>query len=427
MNPDFQMSEADTPNPQSPDTPLLSDAENQSSPQEIKLMNEADDIEVSDSPILKDDTSEPQPTNVVELSFPFPETSSSPEPELTVIEGIAADPSQNLDFGKDADWFTQARKQRQRNRELIKQVAQLEQALAESQEAVQTQSIRTKSADTLITQQAEELYSTKEQVTRLFKELESAYETTQRQQLLIQTLSEQLETAQQRVTQLEQQERFLQKQEQQQSQRLRQVENTCEELRDRLRYEQRQTQQFKAALKKSGETANTPLLLEIPASPEPMKASTESPSAPIQASKVKSIQPWSSRWDVSQAQEEDSKPAWANKSISSPEPVSEPATQPSSVPWEDSSTQENEGDPMQPPLPTVQPLSILSPELNREAPPQPVAEPIAPRTQTPSPSPEEVFFASQTNYPSPTIYPLRSTKKRKSLAAIDLPSFPRYN
>jgi len=32
----------------------------------------------------------------------------------------------------------------------------------------------------------------------------------------------------------------------------------------------------------------------------------------------------------------------------------------------------------------------------------------------------------QSNWPSPVLYPLRSPKKRKSLAAIDLPSFPRY-
>ena len=32
----------------------------------------------------------------------------------------------------------------------------------------------------------------------------------------------------------------------------------------------------------------------------------------------------------------------------------------------------------------------------------------------------------QSNWPSPTLYPLRSPKKRKSLAAIDLPNFPRF-
>lgn len=40
-------------------------------------------------------------------------------------------------------------------------------------------------------------------------------------------------------------------------------------------------------------------------------------------------------------------------------------------------------------------------------------------------SPTEVMLP-QSNWPSPVLYPLRPPKKRKSLAAIDLPSFPRY-
>lgn len=40
-------------------------------------------------------------------------------------------------------------------------------------------------------------------------------------------------------------------------------------------------------------------------------------------------------------------------------------------------------------------------------------------------SPTEVMLP-QSNWPSPVLYPLRPPKKRKSLAAIDLPTFPRY-
>jgi hypothetical protein len=42
----------------------------------------------------------------------------------------------------------------------------------------------------------------------------------------------------------------------------------------------------------------------------------------------------------------------------------------------------------------------------------------------PDPSPDVAL--PQSNWPSPTLYPLRPPKRRKSLAAIDLPSFPRY-
>jgi hypothetical protein len=39
---------------------------------------------------------------------------------------------------------------------------------------------------------------------------------------------------------------------------------------------------------------------------------------------------------------------------------------------------------------------------------------------------EPEVLLPQSNWPSPTLYPLRSPKKRKSLSAIDLPNFPRF-
>jgi hypothetical protein len=43
----------------------------------------------------------------------------------------------------------------------------------------------------------------------------------------------------------------------------------------------------------------------------------------------------------------------------------------------------------------------------------------------PEPAQQNEVVLPQSNWPSPTLYPLRPPKKRKSLAAIDLPSFPR--
>jgi myosin heavy subunit len=42
------------------------------------------------------------------------------------------------------------------------------------------------------------------------------------------------------------------------------------------------------------------------------------------------------------------------------------------------------------------------------------------------PDQSDEVILPQPNWPSPVLYPLRSPKKRNSLAAIDLPSFPRY-
>jgi hypothetical protein len=42
------------------------------------------------------------------------------------------------------------------------------------------------------------------------------------------------------------------------------------------------------------------------------------------------------------------------------------------------------------------------------------------------PEPSKDVVLPPSNWPSPTLYPLRTPKRRKSLAAIDLPSFPRF-
>ena len=46
-------------------------------------------------------------------------------------------------------------------------------------------------------------------------------------------------------------------------------------------------------------------------------------------------------------------------------------------------------------------------------------------TSSNEPTEPEVVLP-QSNWPSPVLYPLRPPKKRKSLAAIELPSFPRF-
>lgn len=48
------------------------------------------------------------------------------------------------------------------------------------------------------------------------------------------------------------------------------------------------------------------------------------------------------------------------------------------------------------------------------------------RYTTDEPEPQNEVVLPQSNWPSPTLYPLRTPKKRRSLAAIDLPSFPRF-
>lgn len=54
------------------------------------------------------------------------------------------------------------------------------------------------------------------------------------------------------------------------------------------------------------------------------------------------------------------------------------------------------------------------------------AEPADSEPTEPEPEPEEDVILPQPNWPSPVVYPLRPPKRLKSLASIELPSFPRY-
>ncbi|PSB01127.1 hypothetical protein [Merismopedia glauca] len=144
-----------------------------------------------------------------------------------------------------------------RNRNLLQQVGQLEQALRQYQEELQFQQARAQTQETLLLQHKELLKASEDQVNRLFKELESSHQVNQRQQILIETLSTQLETAQERLAQLERDCALTQQRYQEQSHQLQHTETTCEELQVRLERQQQQTLQFKAALEKSLEVSTS--------------------------------------------------------------------------------------------------------------------------------------------------------------------------
>jgi predicted nucleic acid-binding Zn-ribbon protein len=147
---------------------------------------------------------------------------------------------------QNTDWFTLARKLRQHNRELVKTVVQLEQALADTQEALQIQIMRSKSADVLIEQQNEELNNTQKQISRLFSELETSHQTAQRQQTLLDHITQQLQEAQEQTAHLERECALLQESHNEQSHKLIEAEKQIRQLRDRLHQQQRETLQYKS-------------------------------------------------------------------------------------------------------------------------------------------------------------------------------------
>ncbi len=358
-----------------------------------------------------------------------------PHPEPT-DEIDASAPESRL--AEEADWVALTKKLRQHNRNLLKQVAELEQALKECLEGLQLRQGREQAQETLLAQQTEELKTSREQATRLFRELESSHQVAQRQQILIETLSQQLESSQERVAHMERECALTQQRYKEQSHKLLQAENVAQELQTRLQRQQRQTLQFKAALEKC---------LEMPvpkhqakAEPSAVAASephlkSVTPTPPL-APKPQPIQPWSAQAEMLE-NNADIIPSLHPTPPHSPEVAEAPAVRDEELEEQVLAEQPelarmyellNEGNADLPPQSTQEEnddrLDVLMSLVQEIAPlddalatkPESVPEPLQ-RTEPIEPQP---------NWPSPVIYPLRPPKKLKSLAAIDLPNFPRH-
>ena len=225
------------------------------------------------------------------------EADTSNNHSLPEIDPLIDASDQQSRQSEENDWLTVIKNLRQRNRALIKQVSELEQALRDYQEAIHSQQARSQAQETLLVQQKEVLDASEQQVSRLFHELESSHKVAQRQQVLIETLSHQLESSQQRLADLERESTLTHERYQEQSNRLSQSENLCQELHIRLQRQQRQTLQFKLALEKC---------LEVPAPSYDSQAepgNSESRDRHLKTvlaaqsliSKVQQIKPWSAQ------------------------------------------------------------------------------------------------------------------------------------
>lgn len=370
---------------------------------------------------------------------------------------------------QDADWFALAQKMRQRNRSLIEQVNQLKGALKQQQEVLKLEKTRSQQQEITLAQQTEEFNTLHEQLARLFNALESSHQASVRQQILIETLSEQLQSGQERIAQLERECSFTQQRYNEQSHQLLQAANTCRDLRSRLQRQQQQTLQFKAALEKS---------LEMP------KAADTQPPQRGFVPKAQPIQAWSAETDVVE-EVSDFDTIWQHpvrlepplppiqfsktepfiiKRLEEPDFPAVPATSnlapsasqpPEVITTSEETTTELELESQllaemsslaqaaglttettkEPPSEAFDELSThrlnaqktLLPEEIRvlEDPAQFSDDEIWGDASSNQPTEPEVVLP-QSNWPSPVLYPLRPPKKRKSLAAIELPSFPRF-
>jgi chromosome segregation ATPase len=282
--------------------------------------------------------------------------------ELANVSNPESDANQNLSEKNESDstqsqsneidWHKLAHKLREHNRKLLKKVFKLEQELAEVTNIVQQQNQRSQNTDTLIAQQAKELNQNQEEIANLIAQIETLQQEEQNQALLNENLSKQLQASQQQIAQLERECALIQENYNNKTHELLAKEQLAQELDARLHRQQRYTLQYKTALDRYIEYANS-------------SATDSAPTNSIKANN-QPIQAWSER----SRREAKEHPLTSLKS-----------TEPSNVtPFKHPNSSESN----QPPF-------------------------------------------KETNWPSPVINTVNTEKKPKSLAAVELPKFPRQS
>lgn len=370
---------------------------------------------------------------------------------------------------------------RSANNELYDKVEELKASLTESEMALQWQKKRSSVAESMLNQQTQELTAAQEQVNSLFQQLETAVQTVQRQESLIENYKAQLEISQQRLAQLERECTLMTSTCNEQSHQLLQSENSCRELRTRLMRQQRQTLQFKAALEKCLET---PVPSYDSLDHNDINSSQTKPSkhSSFLFSQAQPIRPWSGESEFFT----DSVDNPCGEAIASP-PHQWDSTHPSSIwDTSDPEETPTHTQPVDIPEPEIEIVSssgstsleeqldgviqmffVANPVSTSPQPPAendaantmaseaiwetsaiPLAsEPETGKTSLNIDSPEETEdywiqvsqlssvemsentdsqptnYDTNSNSPSPVLYPQRAPKRRKSLAAVELPNF----
>ncbi|NET33685.1 MAG: hypothetical protein F6K19_16950 [Cyanothece sp. SIO1E1] len=415
---------------------------------------EAESVPTDAAAELESSESDTQPTLV------------EPEPELT--------PSP-----RELELMALVRDLNQCNDQLLSRVAQLETSLEESQLVLEAEMTRSQAqaskCSTALKNCNYELRVSQEQVGRLKDELEFANQAHQRQQIRFETLTAELESGQQQIAQIERECAMVQQRYNEQCHTLSQADSNCRDLQNRLQRQQRYTLQFKAALEKS---------LEVPppnydSGNEMDDDSADSTLAPKSQThvefmpqmfrpKVKRIQPWSSHASISNQGQSlgdfsrslplsvESSPAIATDVMSSSEleraDDGDDQLEAEEQLWDDlaklidTQTASSSSDAVEPlvtahqvkqeaPDPDqilAEPVDLeVSPGLKKLAEAQVAAE-SSPLLMNPVLTKEQqgqaedlTAFSLNASGPSPVVYPLRPQKKIKSLAAVDLPTFPR--
>jgi hypothetical protein len=337
------------------------------------------------------------------------------------------------------------------NQELRSQVAELEAALLRSQGSLraemerwealalaQSQADPSETSESRLAQQTQALSGSQARLGQLFVELEGTHRMAQRQQILVETLTEQLQNSHEQIAQLERECAAVQQRASESLQQFSQSEQTNRDLRSRLPRQQRYTLQFKAALEKC---------LDVPtATAQGFVADfleeSDNASAPVIATppKVKiprsqPVQPWGVASTVEQAPALQS---WANAIVdNTPEEVAE-------IPLEIKTEETLDEPPTIEPIATSETVSELdeaidldqverNPNLDEAERLDNWAQVIAQVnaimgeevTIVEQNSEEQAAESPQARPPIAPIIAKAKPQKRESMAAIDLPSFPK--
>ncbi|MEI2578140.1 hypothetical protein [Scytonema sp. PRP1] len=375
---------------------------------------------------------------------------------------------------------------RSANNELYDKVEELKATLTEQEMALQWQKKRSSVAESMLNQQTQEFTAAQEQVNSLFQQLETAVQTVQRQESLIENYKAQLEISQQRLAQLERECTLMTSTCNEQSHQLLQSENSCRELRTRLMRQQRQTLQFKAALEKCLETPvpgydlldnnhigssqtrpskHSSFLFcqaqpirpwSVQAEPESFTDSVDNPYGETTASPPyqwdHSIPNPSSTWDTTDSEETFTQ----TQPVDTPEPEIETVSSLGSASLEDqldgviqmffvanpvstsaqpaaekdvASTSASEAIWETSVIPQVSEPETAQTSLSIDSPQETedywieVSQLSSVELSKNTDSQEPTNHDTNSNSPSPVVYPQRPPKRRKSLAAVELPNF----
>jgi len=368
------------------------------------------------------------------------------------------------------------------NTDLIDRVMQLESELAVAQRQLQLYQEHCQAQEAKLSEQSAELLSLKKQHSQVQQEKELGQQTCDRQKILIETLRGQLETNQQQVAQLERDCALTQQRYEEQITKLSQAETICRDLRSRLYRQQRYTLQFKNALDKC-------LEMTSPEQPADFSGtvcrSTQNTDTRVilqgVVPKAPAIQPWSAASELAELELDPDPPEESDPvpAIDTPDywqiSADTPTIDRAPVPQQDrpretqgvsesAATLREKSEELASPSNELSVMAPVSEQLEDEHPS--VGDPLTDATVAAEvddsssiangPTPEEALsevastfdqleshqseeqaseegsenaetlsLLSSTKSPSPLVYPLRPHKKIKSLAAIDLPTFPR--